>query len=184
MAAGLTPHFQVPLWQEPHAPATTHEGEQKWQICQDFREVNKHTKVAPMPQGDIHAKQHRLSSHRYISVIDFMSGFYTVEIDTQLHPYTAFYIEGLGHFWYTRMPFGLTGAPTAFTSVTATHLHNLIADKMLEIFMDDSSTAADTFDNMIYNLTRILGQVHNQKLSLLAAKKNSSCQKQCLWVHG
>jgi Reverse transcriptase (RNA-dependent DNA polymerase)/RNase H-like domain found in reverse transcriptase len=169
-AAGLTPHFQVPLWQEAHASATTHEGEQKWRICQDFREVNKHTKVAPMPQGDICAKQHRLSSHRYISVIDFTSGFYTVEIDTQLHPYTAFYIKGLGHFWYARMPFGLTGAPTTFTSVTATHLHNLIADKTLEIFADDGGTVADTFNDMIHNLTRILSWVRDRKLSLLAAK--------------
>jgi hypothetical protein len=29
-AAGLTPHFQVPPQQEAYAPATTHEGEQKW----------------------------------------------------------------------------------------------------------------------------------------------------------
>jgi Reverse transcriptase (RNA-dependent DNA polymerase) len=123
-----------------------------------------------MPQGDIHAKQHRLSGHRYVSVIDFMSRFYVVEIDTQLCPYTAFYIEGLGHFWYARMPFGLTGAPTTFASVTATHLHDLIADETLEIFMDDSSIVADTFDDMIHNLTCILGQVCDQKLSLSAAK--------------
>jgi hypothetical protein len=35
------------------------------------------------------------------------------------------------------MPFGLTGAPTAFTMVTAAHLHNLIADEVLEIFVDN-----------------------------------------------
>jgi hypothetical protein len=51
-----------------------------------------------MPQGDIHVKQHRLSRHRYISIIDFMLGFYTVEIDRESRPYTAFYIKGLGHF--------------------------------------------------------------------------------------
>jgi hypothetical protein len=100
MAAGLAPHFQLPVQQETAAMATMPEGEQKWRICQDFREVNKHTKVAPMPQGDIHAKQHRLSGHRYVSIIDFISGFYAVEIDSRLRPYTAFYIEGMGHFWY------------------------------------------------------------------------------------
>jgi hypothetical protein len=134
-----------------------HKGEQKWQICQDFREVNKYTKVAPMPQGDIHAKQHRLSGQRYVSVIDFVSGFYAVEIDSQSCPYTAFYIEGLGHFWYTRMPFGLTGTPIAFVSVTATHLHDLIANETLEIFMDNGGTAADMFDDMAHKLTHILG---------------------------
>jgi hypothetical protein len=134
-----------------------HKGEQKWWICQDFREVNKHTKVTPMPQGDIRAKQHRLSGQRYISIIDFVSGFYAVEIDSQSRPYMAFYIEGLGHFWYARMPFGLTGTPIAFTSVTATHLHNLITNKMLEIFMDNGGTVADTFNDMAHKLMHILG---------------------------
>jgi Reverse transcriptase (RNA-dependent DNA polymerase) len=147
-----------------------HKGEQKWWICQDFREVNKHTKVTPMPQGDIHAKQHRLSSHRYISIIDFAPGFYTVEIDSQSCPYTAFYIEGLGHFWYTRMPFRLTGTPTAFTLVTATHLHDLITNKTLEIFVNNSGIVADTFNNMAHKLTHILGWVCDWKLSLSATK--------------
>jgi hypothetical protein len=43
-------------------------------------------------------KQHRLSSHKYVSIIDFASGFYVVEIHEELCPYTTFYIEGLGHF--------------------------------------------------------------------------------------
>jgi hypothetical protein len=118
--------------------------------------VNKHTKVAPMPQGDIHVKQHRLSGHQYVSVIDFASRFYVVEIDQESRPYTAFYIKGLGHFWYIRMPFGLTGAPTAFANITAMHLHDLIADKVLEIFVDDGGVASDTFDKMMDKLEWIL----------------------------
>jgi hypothetical protein len=82
----------------------------------------------------------------------------------------AFYIEGLGHSWYARMPFGLTGTPTAFVSVMAAHLHDLITDEMLEIFMDNGGTAADMFDDMAHKLTRILGRVHDQKLSLSATK--------------
>jgi hypothetical protein len=82
----------------------------------------------------------------------------------------AFYIEGLGHFWYTRMPFGLTGTPTAFASVIVTHLHNLIANEMLEIFMDDGDTVVDTFNDMAHKLTCILGWVRNWKLSLFTTK--------------
>jgi hypothetical protein len=56
-AAGLTPHFQVPLKQEQaKAETATEQEEQKWRICQDYQEVNKLSKVAPMPQGDIRAK--------------------------------------------------------------------------------------------------------------------------------
>jgi Reverse transcriptase (RNA-dependent DNA polymerase) len=123
-----------------------------------------------MPQGDIHAKQHRLSSHHYLSIIDFASGFYAVEIDPKSRPYTAFYVEGLGHFWYVRMPFGLTGAPTAFMTVTAMHLHNLIAEEVLEIFVDDGGIASDTFDEMMNKLTKVLDCIHEQRLSLSTAK--------------
>jgi hypothetical protein len=51
--AGLTPHFQVLPKPEPAKTAASPHTEQKWHICQGFKEVNKHTKVAPMPQGDI-----------------------------------------------------------------------------------------------------------------------------------
>jgi Reverse transcriptase (RNA-dependent DNA polymerase) len=142
-----------------------------------------------MPQGDIYAKQYRLSSHKNVSIVDFILGFYTIEIDSRLCPYTAFYIEEIGHFWYAWMPFGLMGAPTVFTLVIASHLHNLIADKMLKIFVDDGGTAVDTFDNMVHRLTCILGWVHNQNLSLLAAKTKLFMSKAMIigvWVgqHG
>jgi Reverse transcriptase (RNA-dependent DNA polymerase) len=170
-AAGLAPQFQVPQKREPKSEETNpaHQ-EQKWRICQDFQEVNKHAKVAPMPQGDICAKQHRLSGHRYVSMIDFTSGFYAVKIDQESRLYTAFYIEGLGHFWYARMPFGLTGAPTMFAAMVANHLHDLIADETLEIFVDDGGMTTDTFEGMKTKLTRILDRVRDRRLSLSAAK--------------
>ena len=52
----------------------------KWRICQNFAQINKVTKVAPMPQGDIRAKQQRLSGHRWVSGIDFASGFYVLKL--------------------------------------------------------------------------------------------------------
>ena len=169
-AAGLGPHFQVAKTEERADQGKNTDREQKWRICQDFREVNRHSKVAPMPQGDIRVKQHRLSSHRYLSVIDFTSGFYAVEIDPESRPYTVFYVEGLGHFWYVRMLFRLTGAPTAFAMVTTMHLHDLIAEEVLEIFVDDGGIAGDTFNKMTSKLTKVLNHVCEQRLSLSAAK--------------
>jgi hypothetical protein len=123
-----------------------------------------------MLQGNIRAKQHRLNSHKYISVINFTLGFYAVEIDQKLHPYMAFYIEGLRHFWYVRMPFGLTGMPTALAVMVANHLHNLIVDETMEIFIDDGGVAADMFNKMRKKLKRILDHVCEQRLSLSAMK--------------
>jgi hypothetical protein len=169
-AVGLELYFKVSPPEETANTTELQSQAQKWRICQDFHEVNKHTKVAPMPQGDICMKQHRLSRHQYISIINFTSGFYAVEIDQESRPYTAFYVEGLGHFWYIRMPFGLTDTPTAFATVTTVHLHDLIADETLEIFINDGGVAVDTFMEMMGKLKQILDQVHKWRLSLLAAK--------------
>ena len=94
-------------------------------------------KITAMPQGNICLKQQQLSGHRYISVFDFASGFYAVEVGQESRPYMAFYVEGQGYFWYARMPFGLTGAPSTFAHMTATHLYDLLNDEVMELFMDD-----------------------------------------------
>ena len=95
-----------------------------------------------MPQGDIRAKQQRLSGHRWVSTFDFAAGFYAVLVDPDSRPYTAFYVEGWGYFWYKRMPFGLTGAPSTFAHMTGQHLYDLLVKEIMELFVDDGGAAA------------------------------------------
>ena len=144
IAHGMEPRFDLPPRTTPTPIDDTAE-EPKWRICQNFSQVNKVTKVAPMPQGDIRAKQQRLSGHRWVSGFDFAAGFYAVLLDPESRPYTAFYVEGRGYFWYNRMPFGLTGAPSTFGVVTANNMHDLLVEEIMELFVDDSGAAADTF---------------------------------------
>ena len=54
------------------------------------------------------------------------------------------------------MPFGLTGAPSTFAHMTATHLHDLLNDGVMELFVDDGGAAADTFEDMLSKLQQIL----------------------------
>jgi hypothetical protein len=127
-------------------------GPRKWPICQNFAQLNKVTKVAPMPQGDILAKQQCLSGHRYISVFNFASGFCAIEVPKKWRPYLVFYIEGRGYFWYKCMPMGITGAPTVFCDTLAERLHDLLISHYMELFMDDGGCAANTFRDMMNKL--------------------------------
>lgn len=79
---GQLPAFTLPECEVQEGPrmADLEVKPQKWRICQNFNEVNCITNIAPMPQGDIRAKQLHLSGHRYVSVFDFASGFYAVEV--------------------------------------------------------------------------------------------------------
>ncbi|OBZ75915.1 hypothetical protein A0H81_04919 [Grifola frondosa] len=68
------------------------------------------------------------------------------------------------------MPFGLTGAPSTFAQLTATHLHDLLADNMLTLLVDDGAAAGDTFEEMMDKLHKILNRVRESKLSLSPSK--------------
>jgi transposase InsO family protein len=166
---GMEPKFDLPPRMNP-TPDDSTPDEPKWRICQNFSQINKITKVAPMPQGDIRAKQQRLSGHRWVSGFDFAAGFYAVLMDPESRPYTAFYVEGRGYYRYIRMPFGLTGAPSTFGNMTATHMYELLVKEIMELFVDDGGAAADTFEEMMDKLTQIFTRVREANLSLSASK--------------
>ena len=169
IAHRMEPKFDLPPRKAP-TPDDSIPDDPKWRICQNFSQINRITKVAPMPQGDIRAKQQRLSRHKWVSGFDFAAGFYVVLVDPESRPYTAFYVEGRGYFWYKRMPFGLTGAPSTFANMTAKHMYDLLADETMELFVDNGGTAANTFNEMIDKLTRIFTCIRERNLSLSASK--------------
>ena len=122
-----------------------------------------------MPQGNICTKQQALLGHRWVLICDFATGFYTVEIDPESRPYTAFYVPGRGYFIYCCMPFGLTGAPSCFNKVTGQALHGLV-DTMIQLFMDDGAMAGDVFEDKFANLQTFFMRCHEMSLSLSLQK--------------
>jgi hypothetical protein len=148
------PVFMLPEHEVAEGPTKTNQDAkpQKWRICQKFNEVNQVMNITPMPQGDIRAKQLRLSGHKYVSIFDFASGFYAVEVPEESRPYTTFYVQGQGYFWYTWMPMGLMGAPSTFSEMMASNLHNILADNTMELFVDDGGCTANSFEEMMGKL--------------------------------
>jgi hypothetical protein len=122
-----------------------------------------------MPQGDIRLKQQNLSGHRWVTVFDFASGFYACEVEEDDQPYICFYVEGRGYFAYKRMPFGLTGAPSAFGEMTAGALGDLIGT-LMELFVDDGGLAGDNFETMLADTRKLLQRISETGLSLSVSK--------------
>lgn len=171
--AGLETFYNVPPHSKQEQEKPSQEPRtQKWRVCQNFSALNKVTQVAAMLQGYIRLKQQRLCGHHWVNTFDFASGFYVVTVAEELRPYICFYVEGWEYFWYKRMPFGLTGVPSTFADLTGTHLHDIVAEGDLELFVDDGEQAGDIFEDMLKKTVRLLERVREWKLSLSASKLN------------
>ena len=162
--------FDLPTRPPPTETVPTNTSPEKWRLCQDFGEINKVTPIAPVPQGDICAKQLCLSGHMYIHIFDFAAGFYRIAIHPDSQPYIAFFLEGRGHFAYEHMPFSITGGPSEFGFTVGQRMHDLIADGTCENFVDDGGSAADSFEEGMAKLCRILEHVRREQLSLSPSK--------------
>ena len=84
-------------------------------LCVDYREVNKRTRKDAYPLPLIEEVQDRLSGATVFSKLDLQCGYWQVPVDPKDQEKTAFSPgPGMGLFQFTRMPFGLCGAPSTF----------------------------------------------------------------------
>jgi hypothetical protein len=123
---GIPSTFDLPPRPKPWELFTKTPTSQKWQICQDFNNLNRVTQIAPMPQGDIRAKQLRLLGHCYLHIFDFAAGFYAIPIHPESQPYIVFYVKGQGYLKYLQIPFRITGGPSEFGDLMAQRVHGLM----------------------------------------------------------
>ena len=54
--------------------------------------------------------------------------------------------------------------------MTGQHLYDLLVEEVMELFVDDGGTAADTFSEMMDKLWHIFTRIHERGLSLSASK--------------
>ena len=98
-------------WTSPIVPVKKKDG--GLCLCVDYRKLNSVTMddTYQMPQVD--ELIDTLGGARYITTLDLSKGYYQVPVATEDQPKTAF-VSPSGKFYFTRMPFGLKGAPTTF----------------------------------------------------------------------
>lgn len=89
----------------------------KNRLCLDSRKVNSLTVKDAYPLPHIEGLLSRLEDTHYISSVDLKDAFWQVPLEQSSRPKTAFTIPGLGHFQFTRMPFGLCNAPQTLSKL-------------------------------------------------------------------
>ena len=125
------------------------------------------------PQGCISSSQvddslEALSSSRWVSTLDLLSGYWQVEIDEKDRPKTAF-TAGDGLFEFRVMPFGLCNAPAVFQRLMDLVLSGIRWEHCL-VYIDDIVIMGKTFKNHLQNLRVVLEKLRGAGLRLKPAK--------------
>ena len=104
-------------------------------LCIDYRQLNARTKSDSFPTGNVLDVIENMAGARYFSTIDLAQGYHQVPVAEADREKTAF--RTLSGLWeFTRMPFGLKGAPATFSRLMARVLGNM-SPTQLALYMDD-----------------------------------------------
>jgi hypothetical protein len=114
--------------------------------------------------------------------VNFAAGFYGLSVDKSSQPYLAFFVPDCGFFTWQHMPFGVTGAPTAFGCMAAEALDGLVGH-IMELFVDNGGAANDDFDCLLGKMQTIFERACKRKL-LLSPQKSAFFVSQMTFAGG
>ena len=99
--------WNSPVWVVPKKMDAS--GKKKWRLVIDYRKLNEISvgDVYPLPQ--INDILDQLGHSKYFTTLDLASGFHQFKMNPKDQAKTAISVP-LGHYEYTRMPFGLKNA--------------------------------------------------------------------------
>jgi len=152
----------------------------KYRFCLDFRKVNGVSKKDAYPLPNMNGILDKLRSARYISTIDLSQAYFQIPLAKDSREITAFSVPGKGLYHFTRMPYGLTGAPATFQRL----LDKLIGPEMEPhafAYLDDIVVVTSTFEEHLEWLDRVLSRISAAELTI-NPEKCEFCRSQVRYL--
>lgn len=154
--------WNSPVWVVPKKMDAS--GKKKWRLVIDYRKLNEITigDVYPLPQ--INDILDQLGHSKYFTTLDLASGFHQIKMSPKDQAKTAFSVP-LGHYEYTRMPFGLKNAPATFQRLMNNVLVGLQGLKCF-VYLDDIVVYGSSLQDHNMKLKEVFDRLsqHNLKL--------------------
>ncbi|RDY13900.1 Retrovirus-related Pol polyprotein, partial [Mucuna pruriens] len=135
-----------------------------WRVCIDYRRLNQATRKDHFPLPFIDQVLEKLAGKSHYCFLDGFSRYMQIHIALE-DQYKTTLTCPFGTFAYSRMPFGLCNAPSTFQRCMTSIFSDLLQDYM-EVFMDDFTVYADSFDACLENLSKVLRRCIDTNLML------------------
>lgn len=137
-------------------------------LCVDYRGLNNITSRPIFPIPDTSTICDALSGSCFFSSLDLSQGFYQVPMSEADIPKTAFNTRS-GQYEFTRMPFGLCGAPATFQRLMNVVLRGENWHKCV-IYLDDVLIFGRSLDEHNERLRAVLQRFREANLKLSSSK--------------
>lgn len=154
--------YSSPIWVVPKKLDAS--GKRKVRVVIDYRKINDKTISDRFPIPQIEEILDSLGKSVYFTTLDLKSGFHQIEMDPEHQAKTAF-STALGHFEFTRMPFGLKNAPATFQRA----MNNILGEYIgviCFVYLDDIIIIGKDLKTHIINLAKVLKRLAEFNLKI------------------
>jgi len=162
-------------------PKKSNDETKRWRVVVDFRRLNDLTINDTFPLPNITEILEQLADAVYFTTLDLADGYHQVPLCEEDKEKTAFNTQ-MGHYHFTRMPFGLKGAPATFQRIMNTVLSGLNGLKCF-VYLDDVVVYGYNLLDHNRKLTEVFQSFRNFNLKLQPKKCHFVRKEICYLGH-
>ena len=132
-------------------------------LCVDYRRLNSNSKADAYPMPRVDDLIDLVAGSPYITTLDLTKGYWQVPVAKEDCEKTAF-TTPFGLYQFTRMPFGLQGAPATFQRMVDKLLNGL--NEFAGAYIDDVIVFSKTWSDHLHHLEEIVGKIQEAGLTV------------------
>ena len=138
-----------------------------WRFCLDYRMLNKYTRRNGWPIPNILDVLAKIGScnPKFFAKMDCTAGYHQVAMAEACQKYTTFTTK-FGNYKWLRTPMGPSNAPSMYQKAMMTEIFPQQIHQILEVYLDDIITWAQTIDELVSNLRIIFGRLRSMNITL------------------
>jgi hypothetical protein len=144
-------------------------------LCIDYRALNRVTEGLQWPLPIIPDLLKRIGGYPFYAVLDLTSGYHQCPLEEASSRLTAFK-TAKGMYRFTRVPFGLKGAPSYFQYTMVEDVLKGLMDSCA-VYIDDCVIWGKTEEEFLHNLRRVLERLREKNVKIKKKKCSFGVQE-------